>query len=87
MNEALDKFPGLGDAPVLGALFRSTQFQNDQTELMFVVTPHLVKPVNGRVPLPTDNHVVPTPAEVLLQGKGEGTPTRGEPAQVAPAKP
>jgi pilus assembly protein CpaC len=87
MTEALDKFPGLGDAPVLGALFRSTEFQNDQTELMFVVTPHLVKPVSGRVPLPTDNHIVPSRAEVLLQGKGEGRPAAGEPAVVAPVKP
>ena len=36
-----DEIPGLGEAPVVGALFRSVEFQNDQTELMFVVTPRL----------------------------------------------
>jgi len=69
--QALDKFPGLGDAPVVGALFRSTEFQNDQTELMFVVTPRLVKPVTGPITLPTDNHVVPGRADVILRGVGE----------------
>jgi pilus assembly protein CpaC len=72
MAEALNKFPGLGDAPVVGALFRSTEFQTDQTELMFVVTPRLVKPVIGPVTLPTDNHVAPTGNEVIFNGTGEG---------------
>ncbi|MBA2676218.1 MAG: hypothetical protein H0U68_21405 [Ramlibacter sp.] len=78
MNTALDKFPGLGEVPVMGALFRSTEFQTDQTELMFVVTPRLVKPLTEAVVLPTDNHVVPSRADVLFMGKGEGR---------APAKP
>lgn len=80
VTEALNKFPGLGEAPVVGALFRSTEFQNDQTELMFVVTPRLVTPLMGAVPVPTDNHVVPTRTDVILNGKGEGA----EPAPVAP---
>ena len=81
MNEALDKFPGLGEAPILGALFRSTEFQTDQTELMFVVTPRLVKPLAEAPRLPTDNHVVPSRADVYLNGSGEGS----EPAPAAPA--
>ncbi len=40
----LEKFPGLGDLPVLGALFRSTRFQRNETELLIVVTPYLVRP-------------------------------------------
>ncbi|HEY9524244.1 MAG TPA: hypothetical protein VIR33_13460, partial [Thermopolyspora sp.] len=80
VTEALNKFPGLGEAPVLGALFRSTEFQNDRTELMFVVTPRLVKPIVGQVTLPTDNHVVPTRADVMLNGALEGR----EPAPRAP---
>jgi pilus assembly protein CpaC len=73
MTEALKKFPGLGEVPVMGALFRSTEFQTDQTELMFVVTPRLVKPLTTAVNLPTDNHVVPNRADVMLMGSGEGT--------------
>jgi pilus assembly protein CpaC len=73
LSEALDKFPGLGDAPVLGALFRSTEFQTDQTELMFLITPRLVKPMTGPVALPTDTHVAPTPGDAFLRGTTEGT--------------
>jgi pilus assembly protein CpaC len=73
LTSSLDKFPGLGEAPVLGALFRSTEFQTDQSELMFVITPRLVKPLAGPVVLPTDNHVAPTAADVSLRGVGEGT--------------
>lgn len=40
-----DKIPGLGDIPILGALFRSTRFEQDDKELVMVVTPHLVKPM------------------------------------------
>jgi pilus assembly protein CpaC len=95
INETLSKFPGLGDVPVMGALFRSTEFQNDQTELMFVVTPRLVKPLQAPVMLPTDNHIPPTRGEVILQGTGESTaPPPMPPAQPAvvvpapvPAKP
>jgi pilus assembly protein CpaC len=82
VNEALTKFPGLGEVPVMGALFRSTEFQTDQTELMFLVTPRLVKPITGPVTLPTDNHVVPTRADVILMGSGEG---KDPPPAVQPA--
>jgi pilus assembly protein CpaC len=91
LNEALTKFPGLGEVPVMGALFRSTEFQTDQTELMFVVTPRLVKPLNMAVNLPTDNHIVPARGDVLFMGSGEGkglAPVRTsavEPSPVAPA--
>lgn len=73
LTGALDKFPGLGEAPVVGALFRSTEFQNDQTELMFIVTPRLVKPLQGGAIVPTDNHIAPTRGDVLLKGKAEGS--------------
>jgi pilus assembly protein CpaC len=72
VTEALKKFPGLGDVPVMGALFRSTEFQTDQTELMFVVTPRLVKPLTTAATLPTDNHIVPGRNEILIMGTGEG---------------
>ncbi len=86
VNESLDKFPGLGEVPVMGALFRSTEFQTDQTELMFVVTPRLVKPLVTAVNLPTDNHIVPSRADVILMGSGEGTaPAPVRAAAVNPA--
>ena len=70
----INRFPGLGDIPVLGALFRSTEFQNDRTELMFVVTPRLVKPLPANYTLPTDLHTPPSPADLFLNGKLEGSP-------------
>ena len=66
--------PVLGEVPVLGALFRSADYQNDRTELVFVVTVHLVKPLPPDYSLPTDKVSVPTRAEFLLGGRHEGTP-------------
>ena len=86
VTEALNKIPGLGEAPVVGALFRSSEFQNDQTELMFVVTPRLVKPVTGNITLPTDNHVVPSRTDMMLNGMGEGKSPPAQPAVVAPTQ-
>jgi pilus assembly protein CpaC len=57
---------------VLGALFRSSEFQKDQTELMFVITPRLVKPLPAAPRLPTDNHVPPSRVGVYLNGSVEG---------------
>ena len=71
-TETIKRFPGLGEVPVMGALFRSTEFQNDQTELLFVITPRLVKPLTEPPRLPTDSHVVPNRAEVILNGSLEG---------------
>jgi pilus assembly protein CpaC len=74
----------LGEAPVVGALFRSSEFQNDQTELMFIVTPRLVKPLLVPVTLPTDNHIAPTRGDVLFKGREEGAAPA---TPVTPAKP
>jgi pilus assembly protein CpaC len=53
----LDKAPGLGDVPVLGNLFRSRQFRKGETELVIIVTPYLVKPVDAKdIKLPTDGY-------------------------------
>lgn len=54
-SNAIDKVPGLGNLPILGSLFKSRQFQRNETELVIVVTPYLVKPMNASdVRLPTD---------------------------------
>ncbi|OAI94642.1 type II and III secretion system protein family protein [Pseudomonas putida] len=51
-RSAVDKFPGLGDIPVLGALFRQSSVQREETELLMVVTPHLVQPLAANAQLP-----------------------------------
>ncbi len=71
VTETLKKFPGLGDIPVLGALFRSSEFQKDQTELIFVVTPRLVKPTATAAILPTDVHAEPSLNDTLIMGSTE----------------
>jgi pilus assembly protein CpaC len=73
--------PVLGELPILGALFRSSDFQSDRTELVFIITPRLVQPLPADYRLPTDGYIEPSRAEFFLQGKLEGTP----PAQPAPA--
>jgi pilus assembly protein CpaC len=69
------RYPLLGDIPILGALFRSSLFQKNQTELVIIVTPHLVKPLGpGPHPLPTDSYIEPTQPEFYLFGRIEGYP-------------
>jgi pilus assembly protein CpaC len=77
----LKGLPGLSDVPILGALFRSTDFQQERTELVFVITARLVKPLPaGSLSLPTDRFDPPSRAGVLLGGRLEGTPAVGTPA-------
>jgi pilus assembly protein CpaC len=59
VNNSLSKAPFLGDVPVLGALFRSTKFQRQETELVVVVTPYLVRPVSTQMAVPTDGYRAP----------------------------
>jgi pilus assembly protein CpaC len=60
--------PGLGEIPILGALFRSDSFQRNQSELVIIVTPYIVKPVNdpSALRLPTDGWRPPTDIERIL---------------------
>jgi pilus assembly protein CpaC len=58
-NNSINKAPFLGDIPVLGALFRSTKFQKQETELVVIVTPYLVRPVSTQLATPVDGHRVP----------------------------
>ncbi|RQU17604.1 type II and III secretion system protein family protein [Burkholderia cenocepacia] len=70
---ALKAIPGVGEVPVLGALFRSTSFQQDRTELIFLITPHLVKPLQtADVALPTDSFSKPNEIDVYATGNMEG---------------
>jgi len=73
IREAISKFPLLGDIPILGALFRSSAFRKSETELIIIVTPHLVKPLDlSKQTLPTDQFIEPNDAEFYLRGQLEG---------------
>ncbi len=73
VTEAAAKYPILGEIPILGMLFRSVQFQKEQTELVILVTPRLVTPVNpGDMQLPTDYFIEPNEFEFYLMGWLEG---------------
>ncbi len=72
VTEAAKAFPGLGEIPILGTLFRSSEFQSDRTELIFIITPHIIKASDNRLPLPTDNFITPTRSEFQFEGKMEG---------------
>jgi pilus assembly protein CpaC len=73
VREIVRKFPVLGDIPILGVLFRSTEFQKKETELVIIVTPHLVKPLDmTKQTLPTDAYIEPDDFEFYLLGSLEG---------------
>ncbi len=69
-SNSMKKFPGLGDVPVLGSLFRSNQFQNNQTELVMLVTPYVVRPVAqaSKLQTPADGYKPPSDVERLMNG-------------------
>jgi pilus assembly protein CpaC len=92
-DNSIDKTPGLGDVPVLGALFRSNGFRRNETELVIVITPYLVKPVNAnQIVLPTDGYKAPDDFERLIGGDLVGNkaggdrpkPTMAPPASTGP---
>ena len=71
-SNGVDKVPGLGDIPILGSLFKSRSFQRNETELVIVVTPYLVKPMNAQdVRLPTDGYRNATQLQGLLLQQGQ----------------
>jgi pilus assembly protein CpaC len=81
-KEQIKRFPMLGEIPVLGTLFRSSDFQADKTELMIVVTPRLVRPLQPDYPLPTDAFVTPDRGELLIHGRLEGASEPVKPARI-----
>ena len=88
-NTAIDRTPGLGDVPILGALFRSNRWRREETELVIVVTPYLVRPVSAnQIALPTDGYTSPSDLERLLLGRsfsGETGATRPGPTMAPPS--
>ncbi len=89
-TNSVDKIPGLGDIPILGALAKSNGWRRNETELMIVVTPYLVNPISeSEIKLPTDGLNTPNDIERILLGKmsdNKPGPSRPIPS-VAPTAP
>jgi pilus assembly protein CpaC len=86
VREIVHKFPFFGDIPVIGTLFRSNSFQKNETELIIIVTPHLVKPLEmAKQTLPTDQFIEPNDIEFYLGGKLEGKEKRVTTVSASPA--
>jgi pilus assembly protein CpaC len=91
-SNSIDRAPFLGNIPILGALFRSTSYRREETELMIVVTPYLVRPVSAnQIVMPTDGYRNPDEASRLLMGTTNASrneprpgPTAAEPRTVRP---
>ena len=77
--------PWLGDIPILGALFRSADYNRQQSELVIIVTPHLVTPTTGEaLTLPTDRVRLPSESDLFLFGKvAKGAGPKGAAGEVA----
>jgi pilus assembly protein CpaC len=70
VSNNLQKLPGLGDLPILGALFRSQRFQRNESELVIIVTPYTVRPVSApALAAPTDGYVAPSDVERIILGR------------------
>ncbi len=81
-SDTIDQLPLLGEIPILGALFRSSQFKKNETELVIIVEPHLVRPAPaGSLATPADNFIPPSEADIWLFGRveapGSGIPRDG----------
>ena len=84
-REQVKRFPFLGEIPIIGALFRSSEFQKNKTELLIVVTPRLIKPLAPDYVLPTDGFVEPSRSEFLFEGKMEGRKSQDGQSGTGPA--
>jgi len=81
LREKVDKIPGLGDLPIIGALFRSSGFKHEKTDLLIAVTPHLVKPVKeGELTFPGEFLRPPNALEFYLLNKLENNWSSDDPS-------
>jgi pilus assembly protein CpaC len=72
VQENINKFPGLGDIPGFGMLFRNSQYKNDQVEMVIIVTPRIAKPILAKnIQLPTDSFVKPDDVDFYILGRAE----------------
>ncbi|MBA3053755.1 MAG: type II and III secretion system protein family protein [Sphingomonadales bacterium] len=78
-SNSVTKLPGAGDVPILGSLFRSTSFQRGETELVIVVTPYLVNPVDANaIKLPTDGYQAPNDIQRIFGNQESAGKTGGD---------
>jgi len=83
LREVITKFPGLGNIPGIGALFRSQEFVKGETELLILVTPHLAKPLRPeQIRLPTEGFSEPSDTEWFLMGRTEGKRAAAAPTEL-----
>jgi pilus assembly protein CpaC len=81
LREVVSKVPMLGDIPILGTLFRSSSYQQDKTDLLIAVTPHIIKPVReGEISFPGEFLKPPSRFEFYLEGRLEGRRTATDPS-------
>ncbi len=85
----VNQLPWLGDMPVLGALFRSTDYQKKETDLVILVTPHIVRPMTPTDPIhtPLDGTLPPNDVDLFLMGKTEISPELARLAAGATTRP
>ncbi|QLA17091.1 type II and III secretion system protein family protein [Desulfolutivibrio sulfoxidireducens] len=78
-SESMDKFPGLGDIPILGSLFKSSEYQNRESELVIIITVHLAKPLDkSAIRLPTDDYTPPDDLEFFLNISPENVAAKAD---------
>jgi pilus assembly protein CpaC len=87
-RNVINKFPLVGDVPILGNLFRSSSWQKQQSELVVLVTPHIAKPLAPNAArLPTDKWAAPNDAEMYLLGLNQARPKpTGSPQTTPPSQ-
>ena len=84
VTQQLNKYPWLGDLPILGALFRSQAFQRNESDLVILVTPYIVRPVsNDQMAMPTDGMTSPNDFEMYLKSQMIGSGSTTQPSDSA----
>jgi len=84
-KQVIDGFPGVKDLPVLGALFRSRDFADDQTELVVLVSAYLVEPTTeAALAVPTEGFIAPSDPETILLGRLNAVYKKKDEKPVAP---
>ena len=78
----IHKFPFLADVPVLGHLFKSDRFKRNESELVIIVTPYVVRPSPTRLAGPTDGYAAPSDVGRLMHGPWRRNPVKGSPSTV-----
>jgi pilus assembly protein CpaC len=84
VRDTVSKYPFLGDIPIIGLLFRKKEFLNQETELVIIITPHLVKPLeSSKQLLPTDSYHEPDDIDFYLWGLSEARKKQSQPVKMS----